>query len=350
MPAPASPFAPASDRLLRIVGPIVLFLTGFMFFRLKMYLDLPPQLLVNQVCIALSAGYIGWELTRFTAIKIQKRYPGLGSLRQRVLILVLALIVLSHFGYAYRRVTHNIFDNDPWIWPTLLDYSGTMGVVIFYTTVTLGLYEGAYLWLQWKQTFAEKEKLIQSEWQAKYDLLKAQINPHFLFNSLNSLSSLISENPIQAERFTDEMSRVYRYLLRSNDQELVPLADELEFIRSYGHLLKTRHGDGFRLQIDVDASVQDHLLPSLTLQLLVENAVKHNIVVKEKPLTVIIKSCDRIRLVVQNNIQKKTITVPSNGIGLANINAKFRLMNKDGISINTVGDQFAVNVALIPPF
>jgi sensor histidine kinase YesM len=319
-----------------------------MFFRLKMYLDLPPRLLLNQVCIALAAGFICWELNRYTALRTQKRLPGLGCFRQRVIILVVALVVLSHFGYAIRRVAHNIFDGEPWTWPSLLDYSGTMGVVIFYTTVTLGLYEGAYLWQQWKETFAEKEKLLQSEWQAKYDLLKAQINPHFLFNSLNSLSSLIAENPTQAERFTDEMSRVYRYLLRSNDQELVPLADELEFIRSYGHLLKTRHGDGFRLHIDVDASLQDHLLPSLTLQLLVENAVKHNIVVKDKPLVVSIRTCDR-HLTVQNNIQKKTITVKSNGIGLANINAKFRLLNKEGISIDTVNDQFAVNVPLISP-
>lgn len=349
MPALVSPFAPASDRLLRIVGPIILFLTGFMFFRLKMYMDLSPRLLVNQVCIALAAGFICWELNRYTALRIQKSRPGLCCFRQRVIILSISLLVLSHFGFAIRRAAHNIFDGDPWVWPALIDYSSTMGVVIFYTTVTLGLYEGAYLWQQWKQTFAEKEQLIQSEWQARYDLLKAQINPHFLFNSLNSLSSLISENPVLAERFTDEMSRVYRYLLRSNDQELVPLEDELEFIRSYAHLLKTRHGDGFRLNIDVDASMQDFLLPSLTLQLLVENAVKHNIVLKEKPLIVTIKTCERNSLVVQNNIQKKTITVKSNGIGLANINAKFRLLSKEGISIDTVGDQFAVNVPLISP-
>lgn len=332
-----------------MVGPIVLFLTGLMFFRLKMYLDLKPHLLLNQVIIALSAGYLCWELTRYTAMVIQARLPGLKFLKRRVLWLVFSLIILSNFGYVIRRVTHNIFDNDPWIWPTLLDYSGTMGVVIFYATVTLGLYEGAYLWQQWKQTFAEKEKLIQSEWQAKYDLLKAQINPHFLFNSLNSLSSLISENPQQAERFTDEMSRVYRYLLRSSDQELVSLGDELEFIRSYGHLLKTRHGEGFRLYIDVDSSMQQLLLPSLTLQLLVENAVKHNIVVKEKPLSVRISSNGDKHLLVQNNIQKKSITVPSNGVGLANINAKFRLLNNEEILVKATRDEFTVNIPLIRP-
>jgi sensor histidine kinase YesM len=347
MPKPVSPFTPASDKLLRLTGPIVLFLTGFMFFRLKMYIDLPPHLLLNQVSIALSAGYICWELTRFTVITTQSRLPGLCCFRQRLIILIIALIVLAHFGYAIRRIAHNIFDHEPWTWPSLLDYSATMGVVIFYTTVTLGLYEGAYLWQQWKETFAEKEKLIQSEWQAKYDLLKAQINPHFLFNSLNSLSSLIAENPAQAERFTDEMSRVYRYLLRSSDQELVYLRDELDFIRSYGHLLKTRHGDGFRLHIDVDKSLDGQLLPSMTLQLLVENAVKHNIVLKEKPLTVSIKSCGENSLVVHNNIQKKTITVPTNGVGLANINAKFRLLNHEGIEVRESNDQFEVTLPLI---
>lgn len=349
MPALASPFTPAQDRLFRILGPIVLFCTGMMFFRLKMYLDLPAHLVVNQVLIALGAGYICWELTRYTALTIQRRSPGLNCFRGRIMILVTALVLLAHFGYALRLVAHNIFDGRPWRWPSLIDYSATTGVVIFYTTVTLGIYEGAHLWQQWKRTFAEKEKLIQSEWQAKYDLLKAQINPHFLFNSLNSLSSLISENPEQAERFTDEMSRVYRYLLRSNDQELVPLAEELEFIRSYCHLLKTRHGDGFRLQIQVDAALQEFRLPSLTLQLLLENAVKHNTVLKEKPLIVSIRTCDQNSLVVENNIQKKSITVHSNGIGLANINAKFRLLNGESISINTSDDRFVVRVPLMSP-
>ena len=347
MPVLSSPFLPGTDRRLRLLGPLVLFITGLMFFRLKMYIDLPRELLLNQVIIALSAGYIGWELSRFAALYIQLRLPGLQLITRRLFYLTIALLIISHIGYIMRFSAHIVVDKKVWAWPTLLDYSGATGVVIFYTVVTLGIYEGAYILLQWKRTFTEKEELIQSEWQAKYDLLKSQINPHFLFNSLNSLSSLISENPVQAEKFADEMSTVYRYLLKNNDQELVTLAKELQFMRSYGHLLSIRHGVGFHLNIEVDKQFYDYMLPSLTLQLLVENAVKHNSLSRELPLTVIIRSTDDEKLIVENNIQKKTIVFPSTGVGLANINSRYRLLEQGGISISEEGKLFVVSIPLI---
>ena len=346
MPPLRSPFSAYTDTLLRILGPLVLFTTGMLFFRLKMYLETPLYLLKNLLITALFCGYTGWELNRLTSLYIQKRLPGLNRITARILWLVLALLVLSHIGYAMRRTGHIILDREPWKWPTLLDYSATMGVVIFYTTVTLGIYEAAYLWKQWKQTFAEKEKLIQQEWENRYDLLKAQINPHFLFNSLNSLSSLIAENPVQAEKFTDEMSRVYRYLLRNNDQEVVTLSTELQFIRSYGHLLKTRHGGGFNLNLQVEEEHLQAQLPSLTLQLLVENAVKHNIVDKEQPLHVIIKTNSSNQLIVENNKQKKSITVKSTGIGLNNIREKFQLLSRETIEIQETETCFRVIIPL----
>lgn len=347
MPALRSPFPASADMRLRIFGPIVLFLTGIMFFRLKMYLDLSGRMLINQICIALVIGYIGWAMTRATALWIQKKLPGLPRTRKRLYVLIIALVILSHIGYAMRVVAHIVIDRIPWQWPNLLDYSDTMGVVIFYTTVILSIYEGGYIWKQWKRSIADKEKLIRSQWQSKYDLLKTQINPHFLFNSLNSLSSLIIENPQQAEKFTDEMSNVYRYLLRNNDTDLTTLGAELKFIRSYSNLLTTRYGEGFKLHIDVPDSNHGYLLPSLTLQLLVENAVKHNTVQKKQPLEVTISMTADEQLSVVNNIQKKNTAVISNGVGLTNISNKFKLLNQKGISIIESNDSFRVLVPLI---
>lgn len=347
MAALVTPFPVSTDTRLRILGPLVLFLNGLMFFRLRMYLDLRGEELVAQVIIALLSGYLGFELTRATALTIQRKLPGLKRVRQRLFFLFIALVLISHLLYAWRVVIHIIVDGTPWQWPTLLDYSGTTGVVIFYTTVILGVYEGGYLWKEWKQSIKEKEKLIEAHWQAKYDLLKSQINPHFLFNSLNSLSSLILENPQQAEKFADEMSGVYRYLLRNNDADLVTLAAELKFIRSYCNLLTTRYGDGFSLSVDVPESAYEQLLPSLSLQLLVENAVKHNIVMKNQPLHVSISLSADDKLCVTNNIQKKNIIVPSNGVGLANINNRFKLLNQEEIRIEKTNDSFSVVVPLI---
>jgi hypothetical protein len=346
MPAFVSPFTARIDMRIRIAGPVLLLLIGVMFFRLKLYLDLSGIKLFSQLTIALTAGFIGWELTRAAALLIQKKLRGTQRMRQRLFWLIIALIVLSHFGYALRYIVHIIIDQEQWRWPSLLNYSDVTGVVMFYTTVILSIYEGGYFWQQWKQAIAEKERLIQSHWQAKYDLLKSQINPHFLFNSLNSLSSLITENPQQAEKFADEMSNVYRYLLRNNDADLVTLAAELKFIRSYGNLLTTRYGPGFKLDVDIKDPGDDWLLPSLTLQLLVENAVKHNIVLKKQPLEVTI-NMEGDRLWVINNVQKKNIIVPSNGVGLANIDNRFRLLHQRGITIEKTPETFKVIVPLI---
>lgn len=344
-----SPFSSSTDRQLRLLGPIVLFTVGVLFFRLQLYLETPRTKIPILVSVALVSGFIGWELARLTALFIQYKLPGLERIRQRLFFLILAIIVLSHLGFLLRNVIHGIVGSYPLQWPDLVDYSSALGVLIFYATVTLNIYEGAYLWKQWRQTFAEKEKLIESEWQAKFDLLKNQINPHFLFNSLNALGSLIEEDPKKAEQFTNELSKVYRYLLHSNNQEMVTLAAELQFIHSYGHLLQTRHGAGFKLFIDVNKEYHSCMIPSLTLQLLVENAVKHNIVSREQPLEVSIRCRDKDLLIVENRIQKKENQVMSNGVGLANINNKFRLLNLQGITIEVTLERFTVLVPLTEP-
>jgi hypothetical protein len=347
MPLPRSPFSSRTDTRMRLIGPIVLFLTGGIFIRLRMYLNTPANQLLVHFIIALCAGYIGWELTRLATLYIQQRIPGLQHLRKRLVYLFLAMLILANVGYIIRFVTHNIVYHKPWKWPSALDYTGATGAVLFYTVITICIYEGAYLWQQGKQTMAEKEQLIRYEWEAKYDLLKAQINPHFLFNSMNSLSSLIYENPSQAELFIDELCRIYRYLLRNNDQELVTLDTELQFIRSYCHLLTTRYGSGFQLQMKVDTGYDHYLIPPLTLQLLVENAVKHNMMLKDQPVIITISVNEQEKLVVANNIQKKTIKVPSHGVGLANINAKFTMLNQQPMLVEKKDGRFIVSIPLI---
>jgi sensor histidine kinase YesM len=344
-----SPFSFSSDLRLRLVGPVVLFFIGAVFFRLRLYIDSPYSKWPFIFCVGMSSGYIGWELARLTALFIQFRLPGLERVRQRLFFLVLAIILLSHFGFTLRVVVHGLIGTFPLQWPKMMEYSSGLGVLIYYATVTLTIYEGGYLWQQWREASAEKERLIQSEWQAKFDLLKSQINPHFLFNSLNALGSLINEDPEKAEQFTNELSKVYRYLLHSSSQEMTSLSAELEFIISYALLLKTRHGEGFRLRIAVEKQYENYLIPSLTLQLLVENAVKHNVVARDQPLEVIIHSGEDDMLIVENKIRKKHIQVMPSGVGLANINNKFRLLNQHGIQIEATEDDFIVLVPLRKP-
>lgn len=193
-------------------------------------------------------------------------------------------------------------------------------------------------------------QLRQQMTEMQMRALQAQISPHFLFNSLNSLSSLIADEPRKAEQFVDEMSSVYRYLLRANDTELTTLRQELSFIKSYYHLLKTRYGRGIHLDVTVPEAQQGFFLPPLTLQLLVENAVKHNEVSADRPLHIGIYADGPDDLVVRNTLQRKLGNrVGSTGKGLLNISEKYRLLNQPDIGIRETDEAFEVRVKLIKP-
>jgi two-component system LytT family sensor kinase len=145
----------------------------------------------------------------------------------------------------------------------------------------------------------------------------------------------------------EELSAVYRYLLRSNEQEVIPLEEEIRFIQSYEVLLKTRFGNGFRIEYRIDPEHLDHLLPPLTLQLLVENAVKHNVVSVSEPLVIQIFTTESDRLHVHNNLQRKNRAVPSSKVGLANIQNKYRLLRQTEPEIQESDGQFKVILPLI---
>ncbi|AKD55755.1 sensor histidine kinase [Spirosoma radiotolerans] len=191
------------------------------------------------------------------------------------------------------------------------------------------------------------QRVQQEKTEMQMRALQSQINPHFLFNGLNTLSSLIDENPAQAGEFVDELSNVYRYLLRSNENELTTLRVELRFINSYFHLLKTRFGCSVRLDIQVDEAYYETLLPPLTLQLLVENAVKHNVVIAQKPLLIRIRTTADQQLIVENSLQRKTLRVESNGVGLSNIAVKYQLLNQPQLVIEEQEGWFQVRLPLL---
>jgi LytS/YehU family sensor histidine kinase len=209
------------------------------------------------------------------------------------------------------------------------------------------IYEGLYLYKQWWYTYYEAEKLKKENLQSQLDSLKAQISPHFLFNSLSTLSSLVSEDPKRAEWFIEELASVYRYLLQNNEQPLTTLENELRFIQAYFHLLQTRFGNGVELELQIDEGYYGYLLPPLTLQLLVENAVKHNVVTTQKPLIIRIFTDEVNNLYVLNTVRKKNLVVPSDGTGLHNIREKFRLLKQPDVIVKQTDECFQVMLPLI---
>lgn len=217
----------------------------------------------------------------------------------------------------------------------------------FFFPFLFGSYEFFFHSAQLRFTKQKNEKLEQEKVKAELHQLKGIVNPHFLFNNLNSLSSLMSEDVQQAQDFLDEMTKVFRYLLRNHETDLTTLREELQFIQSYYHLLQTRYGSTINMIVHIDEKHHDLLIPPLTLQLLIENAVKHNQLSKTSPLTIELLSNGSNQLVVKNNIQPKKVLIESTGIGLQNIKSRYRMLNKTGIDIQKDEKSFSVVINLI---
>jgi hypothetical protein len=226
-----------------------------------------------------------------------------------------------------------------------------LGLAVLYTLVIVGIvvitYEGMDTFTYWQQSRQQVDTLSKAQLQAQLDALRQQVNPHFLFNSLNALISLIDEDPKQAGAYAEELSSVYRYLLRSNESPLVPLASELVFIDSYYRLLKTRHGNSLLLVTQILPGLEERQIPPLTLQLLIENAVKHNVILPDQPLTITLSTDEQQCLVVRNNVQRKPSRALSNGVGLSNILSKYEMLGQPAPTIEDDGREFRVTLPLV---
>jgi sensor histidine kinase YesM len=298
--------------------------------------------------ITLTVIFLVYVSCGMIATVLYHKYPRYGQTFKRILIglimyvlIMIAGISILFWGYDYLSFMGYSINTHNYLWSILVGAACNLLATSFN--------EGAAFYEKWRSLVDEAEQLKKENLQSQLEGLKGQVNPHFLFNSLNSLSSLISEDPAKAEKFLDEMSKVYRYLLRTNEDGLTTLDTELQFIHSYFHLLKTRYGDGLEMELRVDDRSLVYLLPPLTLQMLVENAVKHNMILRDSPLRILILTTNSNRLIVSNNLQRKDRMVYSTKVGLNNIHNKYRLMKQEEIMIRDDGKEFAVVVPLIQP-
>ena len=191
----------------------------------------------------------------------------------------------------------------------------------------------------------ENEQLKIAYMHTELELLKAQMNPHFLFNSLSSLSGVIRENPVLAQKYVRDLSTVFRYALNPSKNNLVTLSDELTMLKAFARLVTMRLENTFKMEINLPDEVLNHQLPHLTLQPLLENAVKHNAATLTKPLHVRLYVDDEL-LVLSNNLNEIPTPESSNGMGLANLNERFKIMVKQEIEISKSHDEFLVKIPL----
>ncbi|MEM9932585.1 MAG: histidine kinase [Bacteroidota bacterium] len=206
---------------------------------------------------------------------------------------------------------------------------------------------GVYFFMQWKKTYVYTEELKGASLRSEFESLKSHLDPHFLFNSLNILYALIERDQQAALTYLEHFTDVYRYVLRHKQTSLVPLKTELGFIESYGYMLEARFKDQLSVEIEVPGSAMNKQIPPLSIQQLMENAIKHNKASEKYPLTVRItyETGDRLRVV--NNLQPFQTPPSSNGTGLENIRKRYEFLSDDVPSVEKNETHFSVNLPLI---
>jgi two-component system, LytTR family, sensor kinase len=338
--------AKPNDKWFRLIGVPVAVLP-FVFFYIREYGFNWSLVWLTFGWGLLSTG-LSWELLRWWVFQARANYFQIDNTGRRVLLTFIGYAVLTSlmqpletWGLSQIDPTGLIAD------PTPRVYLTHIAMAISFAFIVGGVYEVIYYLKLYRLALTDAEALKKAKMQTELDALRQQVNPHFLFNSLNSLTALIGEDPQKAETFSEELSSVYRYLLRCNDATLVPLSAELDFLNSYYHLLKTRHGDSLILTANVLSTGEERQLPPLTLQLLIENAVKHNIILPEQPLNINLYLDESNWLVVSNNIQRKSTRVLSNGVGLSNILTKYRMLGQPAPIIEDDGREFRVTLPLV---
>ena len=196
-----------------------------------------------------------------------------------------------------------------------------------------------------KQEVVE-QKLIAKSANAQFESLKNQLDPHFLFNSLNVLDSLIEENPVQAQRFTNSMSKIYRYVLEQKDKELVSVEEEIDFAKTYCELLKTRFEDAVTFDFNISEEDKKGFVVPLSLQLLLENSIKHNFATSSKPLNIKIFT-EKGNLIIENNLQTRELPNTSTGVGLANIVSRYNLLTERNVFVEKSEAFFRVKLPIL---
>lgn len=217
-------------------------------------------------------------------------------------------------------------------------------ITVLITFLIVTIHEAIFFYKQWKFNFSKSLLLEKDNIEAQYNALKAQVNPHFLFNSLNSLINMLDEHPV-AEKYVQDLSDYLRYVLVSNTRETVSLSEELENSKKYIHLQKQRFGDNFDIDITIDSAVFEKHIPPLAVQMLLENCFNHNIISKSKPLHIKVYNTEN-SLTVENNLQKKQ-NPDSTGQGLKNIEGRYRFTSGEAVKVESNENIFRVTIPLI---
>jgi LytS/YehU family sensor histidine kinase len=308
------------------------FITGKLFFFLLLLIQLEVFIFIARLIFKeINPGTEGKELTKIVLIRFFLFI---------IICFFAALIIFLFSRYATTLISRGDVSG-------ILKYFLDHEFKTWFKSTLSGLTFGAVIFIviQWQDALKREQRLREENLVFQNETLKNQINPHFLFNSLNTLSSLMSTQPEIADRFISRLSSIYRYILENSQKDKVPLLTELVFINDYFDLHKVRDGEKIVLKIDTPGADRFEILP-VSLQILIENAVKHNIATMERPLLIYISLEDR-HVIVRNNLQKMPSQFKTTKIGLRNLAARVKLITGREMKVEESNTDFIVKVPLI---
>ncbi len=294
-------------------------------------------------------GWLIWE----TGIWITNRINGLsrrhfGQTLRFVILGTVLFVYCIGFTTLYGELYYNLFfvlthQEKLWADYSVLDRDLTVMMVVI-SLIIIGFHSFIYYFKNWQEAEITAERLQKENIRSQFEALKHQIEPHFLFNSLSVLTTLVHKNADLAAQYIAQLSKIYRYVLEVKNETVVPLRQEMDFLNSYIFLITVRHNDNIRFIIEIDDESSKYtFIPKNSLQMLVENAVKHNRFSKETPLLVrITEDEDFIRVV--NNLNRRELIEGSSGIGLENIRKRYQLISEKRMEVEETAFTFCVKL------
>jgi len=335
----------------RVLGWIALICAGVaLLFSPPPWRDPQDYFLSLSISFCYAAGL--WFANAYTADVLNLRTGWSAQPSRRLLLtvglsLLASLLVLVVVG----ELTALLFHHEPLGYTLRPDFFRNSSFALGTTVVvSLFMHSRSFL-LSWREATVRAERLEKESAVARLDSLRRQLDPHFLFNSLNALTTLVEEEPARAVRFIRQLSSVYRYVLDSQSQELVPLADELAFAEAYVFLQKTRLDDALQVELALPpaAALAACYLPPLALQLLLENALKHNTAYQASPLHLrVAVDVAAATLTVRNTLRPRRLpAAEASGRGLANLRARYAFLTPRPVAAGPVGEEFVVTLPLL---
>lgn len=342
-----------NDSKIRIIGAMVMGVIHYCFFMIELLVSIPDTSWLIPKTIGTTVLFVvtQWEPTRWVVMKTYHKWGHEFNAKRKwtnALVLIPFAFLVEAGRIQLEDITNYWTSDSLHKWSIYLINFRVSLIFVFLQVV---FYESFFAFYEKNKTQRQAEQLKRLNLQMQYDSLKVQIQPHFLFNTLNTLVGLIQLDPKRATRFTEELAFVYRYFLAANEKPSVPLTEEIDFTYAYYFLFKTRYPEGLTVEFpDQLKEVEQFSIPTLSLQLLVENAIKHNIVSIQRPLCIKIElSIDKRQLIVSNNLQRKKNSAGS-GKGLAHLKKKFALLGLPDLTIQETATIFYAKIPLLPSF